>query len=109
MRDGHPTPVDKSGHATCKLQSSANTSLACLLPCQKVGAPAVGSVCMCWGGGGLVRADKVIGIHGLMSPHALPCWSRLGGETIICSSWASLPGDLQGARQGAAGSGDKGK
>lgn len=43
---------------------------------------------------GLVEADKVIGILGLMSPHLLPCWSRLGRVTIIYFSWASLLGDL---------------
>lgn len=65
-------PIGKSGQATSKLQGSANTSLACLLPSEEVGVPAEGS-----GGGevGLVGADKVIGIQGLMSPHILPCWS----------------------------------
>lgn len=97
-------PIGKSGQATSKLQGSANTSLACLLPSEEEGAPAEGS-----GGGGmvgLVGADKVIGIQGLMSPHILPCWSRLGGATIIYFSWASLLADLREARQG---SGDKGK
>lgn len=82
-------PQGQARTPTSKPQSSANTSLACLLPCgrwelQLWEAERVG----------LVGADKVIGIHGLMSPHLLPCWSRLGRVTIIYFFWASLLQDL---------------
>lgn len=95
-------PIGKSGQATSKLQGSANTSLACLLPSEEVGAPAEGS-----GGGGWLGRGRQSNWHpGFdVTPHST-LLVLLEGATVIYFSWASLLGDLREARQG---SGDKGK
>lgn len=84
-----PHPLDKPVHVPLN-------SRALPTPLWPVYSPARRWELPLWGAErvGLVGADKVIGIHGLMSPHLLPCWSRLGRVTIIYFSWVSLLGDL---------------
>lgn len=83
-----------------KLQSSANTSLACLLPCQEVGAPAVGS------GEGWLGRGRQSNWHpwfDVTPPSALliqagkgdnyllllgfPAGRPVGSKAMICRSW----------------------